>query len=124
MKRMTKFVPRVLALAVIGVLAASCAGGQMGPPPKPGQEVATWVQMEQGYPGQTIYFRNDSNRPIIINQLEIYDCMNIGRSGCQFFNPGLIIQPRGVAQAFTLMPANRDRPFSFAYRYNYAEATE
>ena len=117
---------RVTPVAGLVALLAACAGGPgvQGPPPRPGEEVTTWVRMEAGFAGQTIYFRNNMDVPVLIEAVEIYDCMNVGRSGCQYFTPNLLLPARSIADFMTLIPADQNRSYRFQYRYNYRAAPE
>ena len=112
---------RLVRLAAVALLSACASGGVQGPPARPGEEVTTWVRMEQGFPGQSILFRNNTDSAVVIESVEIFDCLNVGRSACQYFNPQLVLPARGVFEFITLMPANPDRAFRFEYRYNFRQ---
>ena len=116
--------PRSLVWVLFVAAVAGCAGGAgtQGPPARPGEELTTWVRMESGFAGQTIFFRNNTDVPLVIQAVEIYECTNVGRSGCQHFTPNLLLPPRSVVDFMTLVPADRDRPYRFAYRYNFTQA--
>ena len=110
---------RAFVLSLLVLVQIGCASaGTPGPPANPGEEVTTWVRMEQGYPGQTIMFRNNSDHAVVIETVEIYSCVNIGRAACQYLNPRIVLPARGVTEFMTLVPADPDRAWRFQYRYN------
>ena len=115
---------RLSGLAAACLLVGCASAGVSGPPARPGEEVTTWVRMEQGFPGQTIYFWNNTDAPVVVETVELYDCVNVGRSACQYFRPELVLPPRAVSEFITLLPADPDRGHRFAYRYNFRALEE
>jgi hypothetical protein len=76
-----------------------------------------WEASTGGSAEQSVFLRNNSDRPIQITSYEVYECVNVARRTCRVVTPGPLVGP---GKTVTLVAIGRLRPTSgWSYRYRF-----
>jgi hypothetical protein len=114
----------LVAAALLGT--ASPASAQELPPPDSATmaesaaraALSYWEASTGGSAEQSVFIRNNSDRPVQITSYEVYECFNVARRTCRVVTPGPVVRP---GKTITLVAIGRQRPndrWSYRYRFN------
>lgn len=68
--------------------------------------------------GVDVFVRNLSDRPIIVNSVEVYECRNLAATVCGTHQPKMRILPRQARRVLTIRYGSPDDASSYRYRYH------
>jgi hypothetical protein len=88
--------------------------------PRTNDRPLTSETRSQGSPhgGADIFVRNTSDRPLIVNSINIYDCVNLRAGACGMQYPKMVIQPGQERRVYTIRYGSESLRSSYRYNYN------
>jgi hypothetical protein len=115
----------LVALAVLAIVSvAACAhheSPRIPPSPVAGQTVQTWQAPIPGTDARAVYVRNDGQRPIVITEVRITQCINL-RQACATYETNAVVAPGETVRVMRLERASESRVSAFTYEYTWKTA--
>lgn len=71
--------------------------------------------------GVDIFVRNTSDRPLIVNSVNITDCQGIRQTSCGMHSPKMRIQPGQERRVFTIRTSSESNSYRYSYHVSEAE---
>lgn len=115
----------LIAIAAVAITAiAGCAhhaSPTIPPSPVAGQTVQTWQAPIPGTDARAVYVRNDGQRPIVITEVRITQCINL-RQACATYHTDAVVAPGETVRVMRLERASDSRVSAFSYEYTWKTA--
>ena len=118
-----RYTVRGVVLTVGAFLLSACAPNPPSGPVRRGEETVTAWLTDQGgsTPGKIIYMRNNSDAPITITSLTLYECENI-RNTCIMMPLSVRLDPGQAREIQRVEPQRREQSFRFRFRFGWGPA--
>ena len=118
-----RYTVRGVVLIVGAFLLSACAPNPPSGPVRRGEETVTAWLTDQGgsTPGKIVYVRNNSDAPVTITSLTLFDCENI-RNACIMTPLSVRLEPGQVSEIQRVEAQRREGAFSFRFRFGWGPA--
>lgn len=113
--------PRLLLAALSAALVAGatgCAGGPavIGPPARPGAVLTGFSERLPDRPGAELYLRNNTDSPVTVTSISIYDCVNLA-VWCETREVSIVLAPRQLRRMVVVEPQDPTMRWSYRWRW-------
>lgn len=115
---------KVLCTSGVLLLAACATNAPAGPARSGTEPVTAWLTDQSGStPGKIIYMRNNTDAPLTITSVTLYECENI-RNPCFTQQYSVRLEPGEVKEIQRVEAQRSNQPFRFRYRFGWGPARE
>lgn len=101
------------------MLAGCAVNAPAGPAPSGAEPVTTWLVDQGGStPGKIMYMRNNTDAPVTITSVTLYECENV-RNPCQTQRLEARLEPGETREIQRVEAQQREQAFQFRYRFGW-----